>query len=243
MGDSTRNNTLAETGRLEVEAVLFDFEGTLVNFQWQLKPAVEECVAALEAIGFKREWYGPSPNYATIYNETLRFCRKGRAQADASRAMDMIDAIYDKYDADAGSRWALYPDTLDMLSELGGQGFQMGLVSNIGKKALHEAMDRLALSDRLIVIISRNDVEQLKPHAGGLIQAAAALAVRPAHTIFIGDSRKDVVAARHAGMLAGFLNGGEDSRQAMREAPADIEINRLSELPKRLARMDFPSTK
>lgn len=237
MGDIKRNRAATDTGMLEVEAVLFDFEGTLVNFQWQLKPAVDESLAALETIGFKGEWYGPTPNYASIYNDTRRFCREGRGPATSYRVKDIIDAIFDKYDADAESRWSLYPDTLDMLSELGSHGFQLGLVSNIGKKALRTAMDRLALSDRLAVVISRNDVEELKPHAGGLIQAAAALAVRPAHTIFIGDSSKDVVAARRAGMLAGFITGGEDSRDAMREAPADIEISRLSELPTRLVRM------
>ena len=151
--------------------------------------------------------------------------------------MDIIDANFDKYGADAGSRWSLYPDTLDMLSKLDDKGFQMGLVSNIGKKALNAAMDRLALSDRLAVIVSRDDVEQLKPHAGGLLQAATALAVQPKHAIFIGDSRKDVVAARNAGMLAGFITGGEDSRDAIREAPADIEISCLGELPTRLTHM------
>jgi len=243
MGGITRNSSAAGTEVLEVEAVLFDFEGTLVNFQWQLQPAVEESLAVLEAVGLKREWYGPRPNYASIYNDTLRFCREGRGQAAGGRVMDIIDAIYDKYDDDAESRWSLYPDTLSMLSELGEHGLPMGLVSNIGKKALRKAMDRLALSDRLAVVISRNDVEQLKPDAGGLTQAAAALGVNPSHTIFIGDSRKDVVAARRAGMLAGFLTGGEESPQTLTGNPADIEINRLSELPPRLARMISPSVK
>ena len=53
MGNVTRQNALSGTATLAVEAVLFDFEGTLVNFQWQLKPAVDECLAALEAIGFE----------------------------------------------------------------------------------------------------------------------------------------------------------------------------------------------
>ena len=242
MGEITRNDAAKNTRILEVEEVFFDFEGTLVDFQWQLKPAVDECLAALETVGFQHKWYGPTPSYASIYNDTLRFSREDRGQSAAHRAMDIIDAIYDKYDADAQTRWSLYPDTLDMLSDLGKHGFQMGVISNVGKKALQAAMDRLGLSGRLAVIISRDDVEQLKPDAGGLIQAAAALKVDPAHVLFIGDSRKDVDAARRAGMLAGFIRGGEDAWQTMREDPADIEINRLDELPPRLRRRASATT-
>ena len=236
MGEILTDSTAQRSELLEVEAVLFDFEGTLVDFQWQLDPAVDECLAALEAVGYQRQWYGHAPNYASIYNDTLGFQAKATGLADTERAMAIIDAVYDKYDADAQTRWSLYPDTLDMLSTLENQGFPTGIVSNIGRKALQAAMNRLGLSGRLKVTVSRDDVEQLKPHAGGLVQAATALKVQPAQTIFIGDSRKDVIAARNAGMLAGFIVGGEDSRKALHESPADMEINRLGELPPRLMR-------
>ena len=236
MEEISTDSTAQRTEILEVEAVLFDFEGTLVDFQWQLRAAVDECLAALEAVGYQRQWYGHEPNYASIYNDTLAFTAKATGPADTEWVMAIIDAVYDKYDADAESRWSLYPDTLDMLSTLDDHGFPIGLVSNIGKNALQAAMNRLGLSQRLKVIVSRDDVEQLKPHAGGLVQAAKALNIHPAHTIFIGDSRKDVIAARNAGMRAGFIAGGEDSRQALHESPADIEINRLGELPPRLMR-------
>jgi phosphoglycolate phosphatase len=242
MGDRKRHDGVEPGRTLDVEEVFFDFEGTLVDFQWKLEPAVEECLAALEAIGFQRKWYGPAPNYASIYNDTLRFSLEGRGQTAAYGVMDIIDAIYDKYDADAQTRWSLYPDTLATLAALHDKGFQLGLISNVGKKSLSAAMDRLGLSERLAVVISRDEVEKLKPDAGGLLQAAAALKVDPAHVIFVGDSRKDVDAARHAGMLAGFIAGGEETPQTMLENPADIQINSLSELPPRLRRRRSATT-
>jgi phosphoglycolate phosphatase len=237
MGTIQSHNTVDTGSTITVKEVFFDFEGTLVDFQWQLVPAVEESLAALEAIGFERRWYGPSPSYASIYNDTRRFSLEGRGQASPNRVAGLIDGIYDKYDADALTRWQRYPDTLDMLTALANQGFQMGLISNIGRNALLTAMQRLGLSQRLAVVISRNDVKHLKPHPEGLLQAAAQLRVDPAQVIFIGDSRNDVGAARDAGMLAGFLAGGEDSPRAMRENPADIKIDRLGELPSRLKRI------
>jgi HAD superfamily hydrolase (TIGR01509 family) len=241
MGSIQSHSTVDNGSTITVREVFFDFEGTLVDFQWQLAPAVEACLADLVAAGFERRWFGPSPSYASIYNDARRFALEGRGQAPLDRVMHRIDAIYDKYDADALTRWQRYPDTLDMLTALGKAGFQMGLVSNVGRKALVAAMQRLELTGRLAVVISRNEVNHLKPHAEGLLQAAVQLGVDPAHAILIGDSRNDVAAARGAGMLAGYLCGGEDSPQAMREYPADIEIDRLGELPSRLKRMASPA--
>jgi HAD superfamily hydrolase (TIGR01549 family) len=222
---------------MDVAEVFFDFEGTLVDFQWRLKPAVEECLTALESMGLQRQWYGPSPNYASIYNDTLRFSGQGDGRKTPHRVMHIVDTIYDKYDADAMTRWHLYPETMDMLAALDDNGFQMGLISNIGRKSLCSAMDRLNLSNRLAVVLSRDDVTRLKPDPDGLLKAASQLKVDPAHVIFIGDSKKDVVAARNAGMLSGFITSGEDSPNALVENPPDIEINRLGELPHRLRKM------
>ena len=54
-----------------------------------------------------------------------------------------MDTIYDRFDADALTRWSLYPDTLKMLGKLRNQGFKMALVSNVGKASLRAAMEKL----------------------------------------------------------------------------------------------------
>jgi phosphoglycolate phosphatase len=103
--------------------------------------------------------------------------------------------------------------------------------------ALQETMDRLDLTRHLEVMISRSDVTRQKPHAQGLLKAATMLGVEPSQCIFIGDSREDVGAARNAGMLAGHLKGGQHSTESMRESPAELEIDALSQLPLLLPRV------
>ena len=238
MSAPSEDKTAAPTAPLNVKAVFFDFEGTLVDFQWQLKPAVEECLQALSAIGFKREWYGSDPSYAYLYNHTRKLSLESKGKDGLAADMAVIDRIYDKYDADALTRWNLYPDTLETLTTLNRLGFQLGLISNIGRSALDAAMQRLDLSGRISVVISRNEVNELKPGPEGLLRAATVCAVEPKHCIFIGDSRNDVGAARKAGMLAAYLSGGEDTPAAMAQQPADVEIDRLSRLPSILHRID-----
>ena len=221
----------------EVNEIFFDFEGTVVDFQWRLGPAVEECLTALDQAGFDRTWYGDNPGYTHIYNFTLKLAKDGKGNSDPSSARAIIDTIYDRYDADALSRWNLYLDTIDVLKTLRESGFRMGIVSNVGKVSLQAAMERLNLSGLVDVVISRNDVKRIKPHPEGLIRAAEELEVNTAQSIFIGDSRNDVSAAREAGMLAGYISGGEDAPEDMIRFPADLEIERLSQLPSFIAKI------
>ena len=214
-----------------LKGVLFDFEGTLVDFQWQLEPAVEETLEALSKAGFKRQWYGEKPGYAHIYNHTLDLAEQGKGEKSSNSARDLMDRIYDRYDAAALTRWNRYPDTLEMLEELRDQGFKMGLVSNVGEASLQEAMEKLGLSGLLQVVVSRDDVSRLKPHPEGLLTALKALDLAPGETLLVGDSRNDVGAARRAGMMAGYLRGGEDSPEAMALFPADLELDALHQLP------------
>lgn len=218
----------------KVKEVLFDFEGTLVDFQWQLEQAVAETLEALSKVGLQREWYGEKPGYAHIYNHTRDLLDQGKDLTSDS-ASALVDTIYDRYDADALKRWNLYPDTLELLETLKHQGFQMAVVSNVGKKSLKAAMDKLQLSHLIHVIISRDDVVKIKPHPEGLLTAAKTLGVKPAEVLFIGDSRNDVGAARQAGMQAAYLRGGEDSPEAMALFPADVELDNLLQLPPILA--------
>ena len=232
-----RSESESANKTLKVKEVFFDFEGTVVDFQWQLIPAVEECLAELDRVGFNPDLYGSDPSYAHIYNHTLELVRKGKGNNDTPSVMAIIDKVYDKYDADAQTRWNLYPDTLDVLEKLKEKGFRMGIISNIGQESLQTAMDRLGLSVWLEIVISRDDVEQIKPHPEGLIRAARTLEVDPAQSIFIGDSLNDIGAARSAGMLAGFIRGGQDSLETMARLPADLEIDNLTQLTSFLDRV------
>lgn len=231
MGDLNRAVPDVSQKTLRASEILFDFEGTLVDFQWRLVPAVEECLEELARAGFKSEWYGDNPSYAHVYNETLNLARRGYGNEDAASAAIVVDGVYDKYDADALTRWQLYPDTVDVLETLRGSGYRMGIVSNVGRVSLEEAMDKFGLWKQVEVVVSRNDVQRLKPHPEGLLKAAGALEVDPSRVVFVGDSRNDVGAAREAGMLAAYIRGGEDAPSAMARFPADLELRSLTELP------------
>lgn len=214
----------------KIEVILFDFEGTLVDFQWQLRPAADETLSALDKAGFQADWYGPGSDYADIYNRTREIADQGKASFDLSRAMKIIDSTYDRYDADALERWNLYSDTLQTLRELVEAGYILGLVSNIGKNALTRALDKFGLTAYFKSVISRNDLSRLKPDPEGLLKSADILGTKPDKIMLVGDSRVDVQAAKAAGMSACYLSGGENWPQNLPKSAIDLKVDKLSQI-------------
>jgi HAD superfamily hydrolase (TIGR01509 family) len=216
------------TGIIEdVETILFDFEGTLVDFQWRLSEAVEEVLQALEGMGLARDRI-QSRKYSTLVPEALRVASESGLQAD--RVRETIFMIYDRYDEDALTRWSLRPGAQDFLHAIGSRGIHAGLVSNVGIKALSKALPKLRLERVFEVALSRNDVANLKPSPDGINLALERMGAKREHSIFVGDSLDDIHGARNAGLPVIIISEGEDLKEEILAARPDHVIQGYGEL-------------
>lgn len=191
------------------EILLFDFEGTLVDFQWDLKGAVNEVTKELIKLGFDPALF-TKDNYASLKNRAITLTReKG---LDEGEIGSKIDAIYDRYDFRALSRWSLKKGVKILLSYLKDrEKLKLGLVTNVGKKALEEALTKFKLEGLLDIVITRNDVKMMKPKGEGIEIAIERLGGKKSLTLFIGDSIADVLAAKDAGVKVALVQGGESN--------------------------------
>jgi phosphoglycolate phosphatase len=207
-------------------AVIFDFEGTLVDFQWQLGPAEAELRAAFAALGFVGDEFVRG-NYAAMWNAAAgRYAPQGRM--DELRSA--LCPIYDRWDLDALTRWAPRPGAAELLSRLAAAGLRVGMVSNVGRKALDAALGRFGFAGRLDPVVSRDEVTCMKPAAEGILRVLADWQVAPGEALFVGDSRADVSGARAAGMPVAIIRGGECDEAAFADAAPDHMISQLHEL-------------
>jgi len=210
-----------------VEAVLFDFEGTLVGNQWNRKEAVQETIERLKGLGFPVDRL-QGKKYSLLKNEAIAMAREIGQSPNSVK--EEIDAIYDRFDEDALSRWSLRPQAKDFLYSLKSSDIQTGLVSNVGKKALEEAILKLGLSSLFNIIISRNDVRHLKPNGEGIRLALNRLGVPGGKALFVGDSLDDIQAAKEAGLQVIIILGGENSRSDLLTGGPDFLIQDYGEL-------------
>jgi HAD superfamily hydrolase (TIGR01493 family) len=205
-----------------IRTVLFDFEGTLVDFQWRLAAAQAELRRA-----FVEQGYAVEGNYAEMWN----------AAADLAASQGRLEAlrralypVYDRWDADALTRWSPRRGAPALLQRLADRRVESAIVSNVGRTALVAALVRCGLQRWLWPVLSRDDVTRLKPNPEGVSQVLAAMKVPAQEALFVGDSLADVHAARAVGMRVAIIRGGEVDETAFAAAPPDWMVSRLEEI-------------
>jgi phosphoglycolate phosphatase len=206
------------------KALIFDFEGTLVDFQWRLAEAEAEGVAALANLGMIPEGQGGS--YADLMNIAWRY----QENFGRSEGVTALSTIYDRYDADALTRWQVREGVRETLKEIKSRGIFTGLVSNVGTAGLSSALERLGLGRFLDVSVSRNDARWLKPHPAGLQLVYRRLGCQAKEVWYVGDSLDDIRAARNAGILVAVVQGGQNRLSEIRDAKPDWIIAGLPDL-------------
>lgn len=211
----------------DLEAVLFDFEGTLVDFQWKLADAVEETLQMLWAMGFAKDRI-QSRKYSTLMPEAMQAAPEIGFQPD--RIRERIGSVYDRYDEDALTRWNLRPNVKGFLSAVKAEGIRTALVSNVGGKTLSKALSKLGLEGFFDVFVSRNDVVNPKPNPEGMHMALERMGVKKENSVFLGDSLDDVHAARNAGLRVIIIAEGENVRSEIIAAKPDHIIQGYEEL-------------
>ena len=212
-------------------AAIFDFEGTLVDFQWQLGRAEAELRSAFARLGFDGEAFARA-SYSGMWNAAADvYAPKGRLDELRRR----VAPIYDAWDADALTRWSARPGAVELLRSIAAKGARSGVVSNIGRAALEAALARFDLARWLSPVVTRDDVMYLKPRAEGIVQVLRQWRAAPGEVLFVGDSRADVLGARAAGVAVAIIRGGECAESDFADLPPDHWVADLGELAELIA--------
>ncbi len=211
----------------KVEAVLFDFEGTLVDLQWDLQGAVKEALEMLKTLRFPVQRF-QGMKYSTLMLEAIRMAQEIGQSAESVR--EKIGAVYDRFDEDAFTRWSLRSGSEEFLSALKTEGIKTGLVSNVGRKALEKAALKLGLHPFFDVVVSRNDVQFMKPSGDGLRLALNLIQVVRDKALYVGDSLDDIKAAKATGVSVIIIMGEENLKAELLAAGPDRLIYHFTEL-------------
>lgn len=207
-------------------AVIFDFEGTLVDFQWRLGPAEAELRREFAGLGFGGGEFTRG-SYASMWNVAADLVAQQGRMAELRRA---LGPVYDRWDADALRRWAPRSGATRLLRELAARKSRAGMVSNVGRRALDEALGRFDMARWLSPVVTRDDVTWMKPRAEGIARVLSQWQLLPGEVLFVGDSRADVLGARAAGVPIAIVRGGECDETAFADAPPDYVMTGLDDL-------------
>jgi HAD superfamily hydrolase (TIGR01509 family) len=217
--------------RSPLEAVLFDFHGTLAQVEdpveW-VTAAAEECGVTLERgratvladrLVTAGRAGGPVPTRVPphlaetfadrdLYEHAHRATYIGLAATVEAGVEGFEEALYGRLLRPDG--WVLYSDTAGTLMALKEAGVPVAVVSNIGFdiRPLFDAWGFAGLVDAFVLSY---EVGRTKPDPAIFLRACGALGVEPERALMVGDTPADAGAVR-AGLAALVLPAADPGK-------------------------------
>jgi HAD superfamily hydrolase (TIGR01509 family) len=202
---------------MNVRAVLFDWDGTLVD----TAEASFRCYVRLfEELGvaFDRETYARtySPNWYQTFR-MLDLAEEHWPHADVRWLAHFAEEEVELID---GAR--------ELLDRLHARGLATGIVTSGSKQRVLRELDthRFAFHE----CVFGSDVKEKKPHPEGLLLCLERMRVAAEDAVYVGDSPEDVAMARAAGVYSIAVPGGYPNREALLASRPDRFAESLREV-------------
>ena len=227
---------------MPIRAILFDKDGTLVDFQRTWGPATHEVLTKLcngDAAAFERlaaaSLYDAKerlllPGSPVVIETTYGY---GKLWAQAlgvpltDKFVDQIDRMY-------------FQTTLDHLTPMGdvkallesfrARGLRLGLMTNDADANTRAQLQRLDLVNLLEFVAAYDFGHGHKPDPDPVLAFARFANVAPSDIAVVGDTAHDLDAAHAAGAVAVAVLSGPVPREKL-EPHADVVLGSIAELP------------
>ncbi len=211
----------------DIEAVLFDFDGTLVHLNIDFGRMRADVEAILPRYGLSAD------NKASRYTlELIDEC----AQALTTRNGGEVAAAFRRdaaaalvaIEMEAAEAAQVHPGVPELLEQLRERGIKVAIVT----RNCRAAVERILAKNRLPydALLTRDDVTAVKPDPEHLLAALRLLGVAPHRALMVGDHPMDVHAGRAVGTrTAAVLTGYSPAEQFAPEHP-DLILTQIGDL-------------
>ena len=194
-----------------LQAVLFDWDGTLVNTAEASYRCYEKLFGsygiAFDRDAFRRTY---SPNWHLTYS-ALGLAEERWAEADARWLGHYCE-----------EEVALLEGARDALLRVREAGLRAGLVTSGDRERVSRELADLAVAELFQVLVCAEDTVQRKPHPEPLLLALEKMRLAPGEAVYIGDSPEDVQMAQAAGVRAVGIPGGFPNRESLAAARPEV---------------------
>ncbi len=203
-------------------AVLFDFDGTLIDSY----PAIAA------SVNFVRQRHGLAPlSVAEVKQHVGRGPDYLLAHTVPGYDKEIDAARYRAHHPTVMFEMtALLPGAAEVLAALHQAGKQLGLCSNKPRQFSAQLLGHLGVADLFTVVLGPEDVAQPKPAPDMLRAALTRLGLPVNRVLYIGDMTVDVETARAAGVPVWVVPTGSDERAALDAARPDRILAGLRDL-------------
>jgi HAD superfamily hydrolase (TIGR01509 family) len=207
-----------------IEAVVFDWDGTLVDSKRALLASFQETTTEVLGAPFPTE----RADVERIVQVRGQEAFAEIAAGDRS-VYERIETVFHRVYVEQMETIEPFPEVAETIERLRAAGHKIGVATSKSRARLDLEAERTGLGELIDVSISGDEVELAKPDPESVREAIRRLEAGPAATLFVGDGPNDVRAARGAGAIAVGVSFGFHPDEVRAEAP-DYLIDSFPEL-------------
>jgi len=186
-----------------IKAVVFDLDGTVVEFNLDYKRLRSDVITFLNNLGLPSSVFSMSDRMTSIVEKAERLmANTGKSKEEIREMKRKIFSKVDQYEMAAARTTHMFPSVIPTLKLLKERELKMGIFTLNGRRQTEYLLERFHLEKFFDAVVAREDTRKVKPNPEHLEAVLRMLDSQPKETIVVGDSDTDMRCAAQLGAIA-----------------------------------------
>lgn len=215
-----------------IQAVIFDLDGTLTAFNLNIKACRTEVIRQLTKCSLPRSLFSLKETAFDMLVKTKDYITTEKVEKqDYEDLRNLVFNVVKRFELEAAKKTTLFAGVPETLKALRDMKLKIALCTISDKEATKYLLKRFNLRHFFDAVITREDVEMVKPHPAHLKAALDALEVGSHEALLVGDSLKDMKCARQLDVLAVGVATGISSMRQLSDSGANYLAASVNDIP------------
>ncbi len=212
---------------MNIKAVLFDLDGTLVNSLYDLADSVN---FALTEFSFPTH---ETEKFKYFIGDGMRKLIERvlpENKSDNETIEQVLDTFMNRYREHFADKTVAYEGITDLVRELSAKNLKLAIISNKIQDMAEEVAKRVLSGTDFDIVCGKREGYPTKPDPTLTLEIINELGVKPSECVFIGDSGMDMAVAKNAGVSGIGVLWGFRTETELLENGADYIVKSPKEI-------------
>jgi len=213
-----------------IKAVIFDLDGTIVNFNLDYKAVRADVIQFLTKQGFPSSIISVNESIFDILKKLEIYMRNHGEEEQITKVKEDALSLVNRHELEAAHSTSLMPGALEALKELKKMGLKTALFTVNSEKSTSYILRCFRLKRFFDAVVTREHVWAVKPNPAHLEAVLRALGIEPEEAVVVGDSVGDMKCAKELNVVAVGMTAGISSPEELNRAGATYLVSSFAEL-------------